>query len=143
VSETLQAVDYAGVAAAPVFQHVSVSRFSFDETIARLKRALDAEDLWLIHEIDPQMLLRKGGYRIFAVRQLLFFHPRYMARLLAVDVNALIEVPLKLVVMEMPDATVTVRHPRAPVLFARYVGFEQLAEEFASVYRRLIEPIER
>ena len=95
--------------------------------MVRLKQAIAEEDLWLIYEIDPQTILRRAGHGIPPTRQLLFFHPRFMTRLLAIDPNALIEVPLKLVVMQMPDGTVTVRHPRIDVLLGRYDGLKDLS----------------
>ena len=92
-----QAVHY-GPVSVPGFQTVVHSRLGFGDTLARLQQALSAHDLWLIHEIDPQMLLARGGYDIAPARQLLFFHPRYAARLLVTDPAAVPEIPLKLVV---------------------------------------------
>jgi hypothetical protein len=44
--------------------------------------------MWVLHEINPQMLLARGGVEIGAARQILFFHPAIMARLLAADSSA-------------------------------------------------------
>lgn len=109
------------------------SRYPFDETCSRLKAAITDADLWLIHEIDPQMLVRRGGYEILATRQLLFFHPRFMVRLLRGDPNALIEAPLKLVVMEMPTGAVAVRSSNPVEAFARYGGLEELGRELSEL----------
>ncbi len=87
------------------------------------------------------MLLKRGGFEILPTRQLLFFHPRYMKRLLAIDPNALIEAPLKLVAMQMPDNTVSVRYSKVEIQFNRYNGFEELAEELAIVCKRLIRAV--
>ena len=132
----LTSVEY-GRASWPATQSVAISPFSFAETVERLKRAIAAENLWLIHEIDPQVLLERGGFASGAARQLLFFHPRYAARLLAVDPSALIEVPLKLLVLQMADGSVTVRHTRVEELFARYPGLAELSRELSTLYRRL------
>ena len=64
-----------------------------------------------------------------------------MKRLLAIDPNALIEAPLKLVVMQMPDDTVSVRHAKVEMQFNRYNGFEELAEELAMICERLIRAV--
>ncbi|QND64556.1 DUF302 domain-containing protein [Mesorhizobium loti] len=82
-------------------------------------------DIWIIHEIDPQMLLKRGGYIMARTRQILFFHPRYMVRLLGADPAALSEAPLKVVVMEDENA-VTVRWPVPGLLFDRY-GHDELS----------------
>ena len=134
-------ITYGSTAALPSFQHVGASAYSFEETIDRLKRAIESEDLWLIHEINPQMLLKRSGFEIPPARQLLFFHPRYMKKLLSIDPNALIEAPLKLVVMQMPDDTISVRYLNVEMQFNRYNGFEKLSEELAMVCKRLIGSI--
>lgn len=130
-------ITYGSPSSLPSFQQISVSAYSFEDTISRLKSAIEAEDLWLIHEIDPQMLLKRGGFEILPTRQLLFFHPRYMKKLLGINPNALIEAPLKLVVMQMPDDTVSVRYSNVEMQFNRYGGFEELAEELAVICKRL------
>jgi uncharacterized protein (DUF302 family) len=135
-----QTVHY-GPASVPGFHVVVRSKLGFADTLARLQQALAAHDLWLIHEIDPQMLLARGGYDIAPARQLLFFHPRYAARLLAVDPAAVPEIPLKLVVLQMPDGSVTVRHPDVAAQFARYPGLAALGEELAALVRSLVATI--
>ena len=146
VDEPLQALAY-GKVDAPLGQHLATSRLSFEETVARLKRALQDQDLWLIHEIDPRMLLRLGGHDIPATRQLLFFHPRYMARLLSAAPAAIVEAPLKLVVMQTPTGSaaqpgaVCVRCPDPRALFGRYNGLAALGEELSSLCIGLLNTI--
>ena len=82
------------------FQHLRVTTRSFDEVLERLRQAIVAADLMVLHEIDPQAILARKGYGIGRARQLLFFHPRLMARLLAADPSALLEAPLKFSVIE-------------------------------------------
>lgn len=135
-----QTVHY-GPASRPAFQTVVPSRFGFEDTLARLREALAAQELWLIHEINPQMLLARGGYEIAPARQLFFFHARYAARLLAVDPAAVAEIPLKLVVLQMPDGGVTVRHPDVAGQFARYPGLAALGEELAVLVRMLVATV--
>lgn len=125
----------------PSFQCVVVSAFAFEATITRLKAALQDQELWLLHEIDPQMLLHRGGYEILATRQLLFFHPRYMARLLAIDPNAVIEAPLKLVIMQMPDGRVTVRFVKVETTLGRYDSLVELATELTTICLRLVQTV--
>lgn len=139
--EPLQPVRYATPTETQPTQHRALSGLPFEETLARLREAIQEEGLWLIHEIDPQMLLQKGGYAILATRQLLFFHPQYMARLLEADPSALVEAPLKLVIMEMPDGTVVLRHPDVAAAFARYPGLETLGRDLAGICRRVMASV--
>ena len=148
VDKPLQTLAY-GKVDAPHGQHLVISALHFEETVARLKRALQDQDLWLIHEIDTRMLLRRGGYDIPATRQLLFFHPRYMARLLSAAPAAIVEAPLKLVVMQTPAGADTqagavfVRCPDPRAMFGRYDGLAALGEELSSLCIRLLNTIAR
>ena len=105
------------------------SAFAFEETVRQLEAAIDAAGLWLVHTIDPQVLLKRGGYEIPRVRQLLFFHPRFMARLLAANPAGVVEAPLKLVVLELPGGLVRVRTPEPRLAFARHPGLGGLGSE--------------
>ena len=125
----------------PGRQVVHVSRLGFDETIAALEAAIAAEDLWVVARLDPQMLLAKGGFRIHPARQLLYFHPRYMARLLAINPAAIVEAPLKLVVLAAADGSVTVRHPDIIAAFAAYEDMQALAGELGDITKRIVAAI--
>ncbi|TYO66770.1 DUF302 domain-containing protein [Bradyrhizobium hipponense] len=107
------------------FQRAIATSSPFETVIETVRTVLREADIWIIHEIDPQMLLKCGGYIIARTRQILFFHPHYMVRLLGADPAALLEAPLKIVVMEDADA-VTVRWPAPAQLFDRY-GHDELA----------------
>lgn len=125
----------------PGRQVVHVSRLGFNETIAALEAAVAAEELWVVARLDPQMLLAKGGYQILPARQLLYFHPRYMARLLTINPAAIIEAPLKLVVLAAADGAVTVRHPDIGAAFAAYEGMQALAGELGDITTRIVASI--
>ncbi|WP_306600456.1 DUF302 domain-containing protein [Geothrix sp. 21YS21S-2] len=114
------------------------SRFPFHETLQGLKEAIAAEDLLLIHEIDPQVIMARGGFVTWPIRQLLFFHPRFMVRLLEGDPSALVEVPLKVVILEMPDGRVFVRRPDTQNAFRRYLNLRQLGAELDGICQRLV-----
>ena len=65
----LSNVEYAS-ASFPPLQSVVVSALDFEATVARLKQAITEVDLWLISEVNPQVLLERGGYAIQPARQL-------------------------------------------------------------------------
>jgi len=141
MSETLRTVHYAVPSETRPGQRSARSRFPFEETLTRLKERIQAEELWLIHEIDPQMLMKRGGFEIPATRQLLFFHPRYLVRLLEQNPGALVEVPLKIAVLELPDGTVMLRHPSVAAAFASYAGLEALGIELEGILERLLTSV--
>ena len=136
----LSNVEYAP-ASSPPFQSLVISSLDFEATVARLKQAITDLDLWLINEVNPQILLERGGYAIQPARQLFFFHPRYLVRLLGADPAALVEIPLKLVVLQMPDGSVSVRHNHVEELLGRYRNISGLSAELAEISSRLVATV--
>lgn len=122
-------------------QVVRESGYPFDETVGRLKAAIHAQDLWVIQELDPQMLLRRGGYAIPPVRQIFYFHPRYMARLLARNAAAIVEAPLKFVAMSPVSGGVVVRYPDPAASFGRYAGMEDLGAELSRIAAGIVASV--
>jgi uncharacterized protein (DUF302 family) len=132
--------------AAVAFQHQHRSQFPLDEAVVRLRSAIQGAGLWVLHEIDPQALLLRGGFAINPARQILFFHPRFMVRILAADPTALLEAPLKYAAMASDDGSTIVRWFDPVVAFARYgnpelktLG-EELAELSAAIVNAALEP---
>jgi uncharacterized protein (DUF302 family) len=117
------------------FQRSITCPYSVSDAVARLHEAIEAADLWVLHEIDPQALLQRDSDPIGRERQVLFFHPRLMSRLLTADPAASIEAPLKFVVIEPPDGAVTVRWNDPATAFARYgnAALTILGQELAAV----------
>lgn len=107
-------------AAVAAFQHARITTLPFEDVLIRLRHAIEAAGLWVLHEIDPQKVLQRGGHDIGPARQILFFHPDLMVRLLQANPAALLEAPLKLAVMQQPDGTVTIRWHDPAVAFGRY-----------------------
>ncbi|KFC70617.1 hypothetical protein FF80_00889 [Devosia sp. LC5] len=118
--------------------HLKVtSSYGFEETLHRLRQSISAADLWVIHEIDPQALLRKGGYAIPPLRQILWFHPRLMARLLLTDPGVVPEAPLKFVVFAAASGvTVTAFNPM--LVFSPYPDLAMFASELFDITNRML-----
>ena len=121
-----QPLDVAGQCAVP-------SAHDFETTVSRLVKAIADADLRLIHEIDPQAQLRKGGFAIEPTHQFLFFHPRFMARILTADPRAAIETPLKFTVMTLADGSVLLRYADPLATFGPYAGLEGLGRELSEI----------
>ncbi|SFS00628.1 Uncharacterized conserved protein, DUF302 family [Dyella sp. OK004] len=134
-TETMHDVDY-GQLQHHAFQRSVTTGHGFEETLQLVREALQEADFWIIHEIDPQMLLKKGGYAIHQTWQILFFHPRYMVRLLGLDPSALLEAPLKIVVMADEAGKVTLRWLDPEALLSKYAvsGLLELGREFDQTY---------
>jgi uncharacterized protein (DUF302 family) len=122
-------------------QIIHTSRLGFDATVAALELAIETEGLWVVARLDPQMLLSKGGFQIKPARQLFYFHPRYMARLLSANPAGIVEAPLKLVVMAGADGSVTVRHPDIAIAFDGYEGLADLKAELVEITGRIVSAV--
>jgi uncharacterized protein (DUF302 family) len=134
-------IAYAIDAPAVNHQWMKHSAYDFETTMSKLKDAIAASDLWLIHEIDPRMLLERAGFAIQPVRQLLFFHPRYMEKLLQADARAVPEVPIKIVVMADSAGHVVVRGTDLRFSFSRYANARLLGEELEELCAGIVATV--
>jgi uncharacterized protein (DUF302 family) len=124
------------------FQRGRICPLPLSDVLWRLREAIEVADLWILHEIDPQLLLRRGGYEIGTARQILFFHPRYVVRMLAADPTSLPEAPLKFTLLALADGTTMLRWFDPAAAFGRYgnpalsaLGIElaELCEKLAAI----------
>ena len=100
----------------------------FDEVLERLRQGIADAGLLLIHEINPQAILQQHGFNVQPVRQLLFFHPMAMNTLMTTAPAAILEAPLKVVVLSTGPATTSIfwRNPTATI--GTYTGLTALAD---------------
>jgi uncharacterized protein (DUF302 family) len=121
----------------PDFLVTVPSAYQFDETLERIRQAIEGENMMVVDEINPQQMLRIVGMRTRGMRQILFFHPRYMKQIIEANRDGAIEAPLKVVVMELPDDRVMVRYIDPTYQFGRYDGLEDVGREL----KRAIEAV--
>ena len=114
---------------APEFHVITKSIYDFSDTVELLKASIEAQNLMVINEVDPQKMLRLVGVKTAGMRQIFFFHPRYMKRIFETNKQASIEPPLKIVVMEMPNGKVMVRYIKPSYKFNPYNDLNDLATE--------------
>ncbi|HLO68360.1 MAG TPA: DUF302 domain-containing protein [Holophaga sp.] len=115
------------------------SRHGFEATLERLRLAIGAEGLWLIHEIDTQGLVAREGHAIPPLRQLLFFHPRFLIRLLEECPGALTDAPLRVIVRETPGGGVEVGHPGLSPALGEGQGCATMGGTLRGIYGRVVE----
>ncbi len=118
------------------------SAHAFDETVDMLTSAIEEQNLMVIHEINPQQMLRMVGVRTGGMKQILFFHPRYMRQILETDRNAGIEPPLKVLAMEGPDGSVMVRYVDPEYQFGRYTGLTEMAVELKGIVEAIVAVVQ-
>ena len=126
----------------PDFLVTVPSKYGFDDTVSLLKGTIEGENLMVIHEVDAQRMLRMVEMQTGGIKQILFFHPRYMKRIIETNRNGAIIPPLKIVVMEMPDGKVMVRYPKPTYLFAPFDGLGDIAQELEGVVEKIAASVQ-
>jgi uncharacterized protein (DUF302 family) len=123
------------------YQNAASSTLPFEQILERLRQSIEAADFWVLHEIDPQMIVRRDNYRLGNARQILFFHPRLLARVFAVDPALLLEAPLKFAVIELDARETIVRWIDPVESFGRYGHPEMIAigQELAHMCRSIVD----
>lgn len=125
----------------PTHHHVMESGLDFEATLQFLRDAITKAGFWLLAEIDPQMLLNRADIAMPPARQLLFFHPRFMAQLLANNPNGLPEAPLKFAVLTHEDGRVRIHHPDPHSAFAAHAGLAPLGAELARLSSEILSSL--
>ncbi len=127
----------------PDFLVTVPSAHDFDQTVALLKQAIEGENLMVVDEINPQQMLRMVGMRTRGMRQILFFHPRFMKRIIETNRHGGIVPPLKVLVMEMPNGRVMVRYHDPVHQLEPYTGLEELAAELRGVIEHVVAAVQQ
>jgi len=125
----------------PSFLVTTASKYDFADTVDLLKGTIEEQNLMVIKEIDAQQMLRMVDVKTGGMKQILFFHPRYMKKIIAANRNAGIVPPLKVIVMERPDGKVMVRYVQPVHLFEGYDGLAEISSELQGVMETVVASI--
>jgi len=120
---------------------VSMSKYSYSETVDLLKGAIEEQNLMVISDIDAQKMLRMAGKEVKGMRQIFYFHPKYMRQVMEANPAATIQIPLKFIVMERPDNKVVVRYFMPSTILNQYQGEEEIAKELDGLVDKIIAEI--
>jgi uncharacterized protein (DUF302 family) len=123
------------------FQSSHLSTRSFEEVLTRLRNEIEGAGLRVLNEIDPQKAVQGFGRSMGGSRLIFFFHPKLVVRVLEMDWTAMVEAPLKLVVTELPEGTVSVRMANPITAFGRYgnPALASFGKELAQTCQRIVE----
>ncbi|MFQ5677043.1 MAG: DUF302 domain-containing protein [bacterium] len=120
---------------------VKMSKYSFDETVDILTGAIEEQNLMVIHIIDGQKMLRMAGKNVKGMKQIFYFHPKYMRKVMEANQEAAIQIPLKFIVMEKPDGKVVVRYFMPSKALAGYSGEEAIAKELDGLVDNIVKEV--
>ncbi|NLR57351.1 DUF302 domain-containing protein [Chitinophaga polysaccharea] len=113
----------------------------FEQVLTAARKAIVNNGFLLLQEINPQAILASHQIVIGPIRQLLFFHPAYMQQLLQADPDAVIEVPLKLVLREVDGHTTAATYSDPVRQLQDYSGLEALGSELSQRVTTLLKEL--
>ena len=116
---------------------MAMSKYSFSETVDIIKGAIEEQNLMVIHVVDGQKMMRMAGKKTGGMKQIFFFHPKYMAKVLAANKMAGMAIPFKVIVMEK-DGKVMVRYLMASNALKSYKGTETVAKELDGLIMKIV-----
>ena len=118
-----------------------MSKYTLGETVNILKGAIEEQNLMVIHVVDGQKMLRMAGKNIKGMKQIFYFHPKFMRRVIEANKEAAIQIPLKFIVMEKPNGNVIVRYFKPSKVLNDYSGVEAISNELDSLVNIIINEI--
>ncbi len=123
------------------FQAHRVSTRPHAQIVKALQAAIADAGLKLLYEIDVRAALANAGHRVLGARLMFYFHPDLVQRVLRTDWTAMVEAPLKFLVIEQPDGTTTVRWADPAVSFSRYghLALAEFGHELSSIADRVVD----
>lgn len=119
---------------------MNMSKYSFSETVDMVKSAIEDQNFMVIKEIDGQKMMRMAGKQTKGMRQLFFMSPNYMRKVSEANKMAVIQIPLKLIVMEN-DKGVMIRYFLPTKLLENYKGTESIAKELDGLVANIIAEV--
>lgn len=120
---------------------ISISKYSYSETVDILKGAIEEQNLMVIHEVDAQKMLRMAGKQVDGMSQIFYFHPKYMKRVIEANPAATIQIPLKFIVMQRPDKKVVIRYFKPSTTLNKYKGEESISAELDGLVEKILAEV--
>ena len=127
----------------PDSQAMLVSAYGFNDTVELLTAAIEEQNLMVVKEINAQQMLKMVNKQVGGMKQLLFFHPRYMKMILEANPLGTIEPPLKIAAMERPDGKVVVKYIKPSHLFGKYDGLGDIGSELDEIVAAISSAVKK
>ena len=117
----------------PDSQTMVASAYDFNDTVELLTVAIEEQNLMVLKVINAQRMLKMVNMQVQGMKQLLFFHPRYMKKIMQANPMGAIEPPLKIAIMERPDGKVVVKYIKPSYLLGKYEGLSAIGDELDEI----------
>lgn len=119
---------------------MAMSKYPFDETVSRLKQAIEAQGLVVVFTADHQAMLQMVGMNTKGMQGIEFFHPKYGKVIAQTDHMAGIEIPLRLMVME-GDMGTMITYYKPSYVFGKYPKLKALGQELDGVVEKIAQAV--
>lgn len=119
---------------------MGMSKYGFDETVSRLKQAIEGQQMMVVFSADHQAMLDMVGLKTKGMLGIEFFHPRYGKVIMQNDHAAGIELPLRLVVME-GDMGTMISYYKPSYTFRKYQKLAELGKELDGVLAKIEQAV--
>ncbi len=117
-----------------------MSKYSYDETVSRIKQAIENERMMVLFTADHQQMLKLVGVEAGPMSTIEFFHPRYGKRIFEGNQEAAAEIPLRIMVMDSPMGTM-VSWVKPSRTIGRYKGLASLGSELDATLQKIAEAV--
>ncbi|MEO1054048.1 MAG: DUF302 domain-containing protein [Bacteroidota bacterium] len=104
-----------------------------------LKKRIVEEGFLLLHEINTQKIVAGHGVNIPALRQLLFFEPKYIEQIMKSDTLAINDIPMKLVLLDMENGKTDVSFQNPTGSLKDYNLDTEMLEELLSRINNIMD----
>lgn len=121
---------------------MAMSKYGFDDTVSKLKQAIEGQQMMVVFTADHQAMLEMVGLKTKGMVGIEFFHPRYGKVIVQNDHRAGIETPLRIVVME-GDMGTMISYYKPSYTFGKYPKLKQLGEELDRVLESIQAAVTR
>ena len=115
-----------------------VYNISFDKAYETIKKRIVDEGFLLLHEINTQEIVAKHGVDIPALRQLLFFEPKYIAQIMELDPLGINDIPLKLVLHDLGENGTSISFQNPALSLKDYNLEDPMRNELLERVRRIL-----
>ena len=127
----------------PESQTMLVSAYDFNDTVELLTVAIEEQNMMVLKVINAQQMLKMVNVQVKGMKQLLFFHPRYMKKIMQANPMGSIEPPLKIAIMERPDGKVVVKYIKPSSLLGKYDGLAGIGAELDEVLATIASAVKK
>ena len=110
---------------------------SYEQVVTGLKKAITANTLVIVKEVPFTQMLAMVGVKVEKIKSFEIFHPRFGKVIHANDKNALLEVPLRILVREKGGKTI-IQYRKPSAAFAGYSGLSGLGGDLDKVFANIV-----